>query len=144
MQQQTARERAQGYFAALADNGINARSELVIDAEFKEKNAEIAFDNLVESGLEFDGIIAASDLMAKGIYYAAKRRNMSIGKDFKLVSFDNTDFTTLVTPNITSIDMRQREIGVSAANLMLERLNGRTESKTVVLNPRIIERDSSK
>lgn len=144
MQQQTSRERAQGYFSALTDSGLEVCSELVIDAEFKEKSAETAFDNLVDNGIAFDGIIAVSDLMATGIYHAAKRRDMVIGKDFKLVSFDNTDFTTLVTPNVTSIDMRQREIGINAANLMLERLGGRQESKTVVLDPSIIERDSSR
>lgn len=144
MQQQTSRERAQGYFSALTESGLGIASELVIDAEFKEKSAEIAFDNLVDSGLPFDGIIAVSDLMAMGIYHAAKRRNLTIGKDFKLVTFDNTDFTTFVTPNITSIDMRQREIGVNAGKLILERLGGRNKSKTVVLSPSIIERDSSK
>lgn len=143
-EQQTSRERTQGYYAALAENGVGLERELIVDAGFKEDIAAAKFTELVNDKVHFDGVIAASDLMGMGIYRAAKACNLQIGSDFKMVSFDNTDFTTIATPCITSIDMRQKEIGSNAAALLLERIKGRNKSKTVVLEPRVVVRDSSR
>lgn len=143
-EQQTSRERTQGYYAALNERGIAVDKSLVVDAGFKEDVAATKFAELAGGGADFDGVIAASDLMGMGIYRAAKSCNLQIGRDFKMVSFDNTDFTTIATPGITSIDMRQREIGANAAMLLTERIRGRKQSKTVVLEPRVIVRDSSR
>lgn len=143
-EQQTSRERTQGYCAALAENGVAVERDLIVDAGFKEDIAATKFTELVNDKVHFDGLIAASDLMGMGIYRAAKACNLQIGTDFKMVSFDNTDFTTIATPCITSIDMRQKEIGSNAAALLLERIKGRNKSKTVVLEPRVVVRDSSR
>ena len=142
-EQQTSRERTQGYYAALAERGIAVDRNLVVDAGFKEDIAAAKFIELVNEKVPFDGVIAASDLMGMGIYRVAKNYNLQIGADFKMVSFDNTDFTTIANPGITSIDMRQREIGTNAAILLTERIRGRKQSKTVVLEPRVIVRESS-
>ena len=58
----------------------------------------------------------------------------------KLISFDNTDYAVSSSPTLTSVDMRQYEIGKYAAEILLERLRGRTETRNIVLESTLVER----
>lgn len=60
-----------------------------------------------------------------------------------MVSFDNTDYALACVPTLTSVDMRQYEIGKYAAEVLLERIQGRKEIRNVVMMPKLIERQSS-
>ena len=78
-----------------------------------------------------------------GILRFCHERGIRIPEDLKLVSFDNTDYALACVPTLTSVDMRQYEIGKYAAEVLLERIQGRKEIRNVVMMPKLIERQSS-
>ena len=91
-----------------------------------------------------DGLIVSNDYAAMGILRFCHEHGIRIPDDMKLISFDNTDYAVSSSPTLTSVDMRQYEIGKYAAEILLERLRGRTETRNSVLEPTLVERQSGK
>lgn len=143
LKEQTSYERSLGYIKALKDNGMEPSSDYMIDGGYEKKKSEEALNSFIASNKPFDGIIAANDLSAFGVLTSLRDHNIGIPDPIKLVSFDNTDYATVASPSLTSIDMCQYELGECLAQTLLERLKGRHYVKNTVLEPRLIERQSS-
>ena len=60
-----------------------------------------------------------------------------------LVGYDDTPTAALPTVGLSSVDQSGFEMGRTAAELLLQRLDGRSESRNVVLTPRLVVRASS-
>ena len=115
----------------------------VVNGNYDTEHSKAAFGGLLSAGLPVDGVIASNDLAAFGILRCCAERGVRVPQDIKLVSFDNTDYALACVPTLTSVDMRQYEIGKYAAEVLLERIQGRKEIRNVVMMPKLIERQSS-
>ncbi|WP_353891183.1 substrate-binding domain-containing protein [uncultured Victivallis sp.] len=56
--------------------------------------------------------------MAQGIYRAAKRLKLEIGRDLTVTGFDDLPMARRLTPPLTSVRSPQGEIGYQAAALL--------------------------
>ncbi len=144
LEEQTGRERAKGYFQAMEKYGIPTGPENIFIGEYTKASGYKAAQQMFSSGRHYTALVTANDLMAIGALSACAENGVTIPRDLAIVSLDNTDFATTVNPNLTSIDMMQAAIGENAAILLMERIEqGRTYSKIVRLEPRLIVRESS-
>lgn len=144
LQEQTTRERYEGYCAALQDHGIPVRQAYLLNGEYAIEQSYNAFAAFLDAGYPVDGVVASNDLSAIGLLRCCRERGLSIPEDLKIVSFDNTDYARIAQPALTSVNLRQYDIGVTAARLLLERLEeGRTQVNNHYLQPSLIERDST-
>jgi len=144
LKEQTTRERAKGYLKALADAGKNPNKDYMINGNYVRSDSKKAVDLFLKEKKPFDGVIAANDLSALGILDSLKEHHLSVPEQIKMVSFDNTDLATITNPPLTSIDMRQHDLGVSMAATLIERIEGRNGVKNTIIKPTLIERGSSK
>lgn len=143
--QQTSRERLLGYKRGLEESGIPYDKSLIRDGKYTVEGGYKALKGAMKENLNFDAIITANDLMGVGVVQYLNENGISLTDNYKMVSFDNTDFARYNVPSITSVDLRQYLIGKNSAELLLERiLFGRKQSKIVRIEPKIIIRDSSK
>jgi len=62
-------------------------------------------------------ILAGNDLMALGVLAAAHDAGISVPKDLAIVGVDNTFFSRISMPTLSTIDLRMAEIGTMAAEL---------------------------
>lgn len=143
VREQTTRERLDGYIGALKKHGLEYDASRVLDGQYNNDGAYAAFRAFTEEGGRADGLIVSNDYAAMGILRFCHERGIRIPEDLKLVSFDNTDYALACVPTLTSVDMRQYEIGKYAAEVLLERIQGRKEIRNVVMMPKLIERQSS-
>lgn len=143
LSEQTSKERAEGYFSALKENGIIVDKNLIINGNYSTEGAYNAIAQFSNNDNNYDGVIASNDLAALGILKYFKEKGIKVPQDKLLASFDNTDYASIISPQLTSVDMRQYDIGVQSATLLLERLNGRKEVKNINLEPNFIVRESS-
>ena len=63
-------------------------------------------------------IFCINDYMAQGIYRAAKRLRLEIGRDLTVTGFDDLPMARRLTPPLTSVRSPQGEIGYQAAALL--------------------------
>lgn len=92
-----------------------------------------------------DAIYAVNDMVAIGIVNRFKELGVRVPEDIAIVGIDNNLWTTITTPQISSVSIMGNEVGRLAAELLLKRIQSpdRTEYDRVEFEPRLIVRESS-
>lgn len=136
-----------GYQKALKDNGIVYNSELVLVSKLLQADGSTMAKQLVDKNIAFDAIFASNDLAAIGAMKFLKTIGKRIPDDVALVGFSNEPVSEMIEPSLTTIDQFGFKIGKLSCELLLNKIQSSeqtTAHKTIVLQPKLIIRDSSK
>ena len=77
---------------------------------------------LLDENPQIDGFFATSDLIAIGIIDEIQARKKRVPEDIKVVGFDNTIFSTLYNPAITTVELNTYELGCKSMEFLLSRI----------------------
>ncbi len=138
-------ERHRGYVKALQEAGIPYRPELVVWYHLEEriKKPTLALEEILRS-YQCDGIICYDDAMATNIMYYLFSNGYSIPEDIAVAGYGNTAIAMAGELGLTTIAQPDELLGNMAAEFLLEKLCGETESKTErVLSPELVIRGST-
>jgi LacI family transcriptional regulator len=140
----TIAERHQGYLDALEEAKIKINSSYVLTGSGLSEDSREDVRRLFEVRQPPTAIVATSTETAAGVLEAAGDMGLSTPRDFAFATFDGFAHADLFEPRITTITQPGFDIGVTAMQLLLNRLNGVAtgRSKTVRLKPDIVYRDS--
>jgi len=135
-------ERLQAFRHAM---GADLREELVsVCPAFAVDPAVDAFRMLLDHAPPFTAVVAASDLLALGIYDVLAERGMSCPDDCSVVGFHDAPYMDKLRPGLTTIHVPHQLAGVEAARLLLTQLNGEASVPVQVRIPvRLVERGST-
>ena len=143
--EQTCIERLSGYEMALSAAGLEFNQSLVLEADYTIEGGKEAFENALKSETSFSAVISCNDLMGIACMNVCREQGKKVPDDISLVTLDNTDYCLCTTPRLTSVDMMQNQIGICAAQCMLQQINKeRRYKQTLVLSPELVIRDSVK
>lgn len=140
-----------GYKKALQEAGLRFEDQYFGEIEKLEQNwfeaGEILGRQLVESGVDFDGVVLASDNLAPGVIRQLNKAGKSIPQDVAVIGFDDEDFTPFLSVPLSTIH-QPRDVGVWAFNLLLKQLknnnNINLSELQVLLKPELVVRESTK
>jgi len=110
--------------------------------------------NTFESGLEAaqellsrqprpTAIFAANDDMACGVLFEALERGLRIPGELSVAGFDDIVLASHVWPGLTTIHQPVREMGETAAQLLIDRISGRQVDALAPLPTRLVIRRST-
>ena len=138
--------RMDGYLSALKKHKIKRDDDLIIHCDFNQDYAFFATQELLSMKKRPDAIFTISDRMAIGAMLAIKKKGLRMPEDIGLVGFNNEPVASLVTPQISSVDMSAFELGKAAAKLFIETMHHHEDMTSVenVLKPKLFIRESSK
>ena len=141
----TGAARSEGFRKAMARHGLRAQAGAIIIAEdFTREAGRRACHSLLNQFPETTVIAAANDLLALGCYEALQERGLSCPKDVSVTGYNDSAFVDLLTPPLTTVRIPQREIGIQAARLLLQKIEDhRASVRDVVLRPQLIVRQST-
>jgi len=141
---QTGRERFNGFIKAMNEDNIPVNQKFLKEGDFSLAGGERSMKEMIVSGSVPEALVVANDLMAIGALKVCQRKGMRIPQDIAIIGMDNTDMAICTTPELSSIDMKEEDIGRHAARLLMERIKGgRTEKQTIRLQPELCIRGSS-
>ena len=96
-------QRHRGYVEALTQAKLPASARLSVPAHFEVESAESAMDALIHDNVAFDGVVAASDLIALGAIRALQRAGKTVPGAVSVVGFDNVPFARYSSPALSTI-----------------------------------------
>jgi LacI family transcriptional regulator len=140
------KDRLAGYRDALEDHGLPyneryvLRNNLTQDAGAEAAALLRAMDPLP------DGVFVSNDNCAVGCLLALKRGGLRIPDDIAFVGFNNDPVSTVLDPNLTTVNYPGYEMGVVAARNLIHHLNGTSSlesTNTILLKSELIVRASS-
>ncbi len=136
-------EREAGYRAALQAAGIAFDPALVMAGDFSEDSGLQAATRLVDGGAGFTAIFAANDQMATGVLLGLHRRHLRVPDDVSLVGFDDLAIARFAVPPLTSIRQPVYDMGVRAAEAVLDLIRGRVP-EGALKGPELVLRESTR
>ncbi len=77
---------------------------------------------LLDNNPQIDGFFATSDLIAVGIIDEIHSRKLRVPEDIEVVGFDNTIFSSLSNPAITTVELNTYELGCKSMELLLNKI----------------------
>jgi len=141
----TGRERLEGYKKAHHESGIYLDTNLIKQDDPKRRIGYDLANKLLDLKDPPTAIFAGNNLLALGTFQAINERGLKIPEDISLVSFDNREWTQLVSPKITVVSQPTYEMGKKAAELVLSRINNSdSEITKITLESKLLFRDSVK
>jgi DNA-binding LacI/PurR family transcriptional regulator len=136
-----------GYREALAAAGLPCDESLVVEVgEWFRLQGSRAMHALLESGTEFDGVVAFNDLIALGAMRVMQEAGIRIPDDVAVIGFDDIDETRYTLPTLSTIDPGRGEIAEVAVRYLKERIASGAQAITpreYLADFHVIERESS-
>lgn len=143
---QVSKDRVKGYKRALKKAGLEYNEQLHYRCPPNRSNGELAVRKLLNrTDLSIDACVCYNDLVALGALWGLSDLGIQVGKNFGVVGFDNVAAAGYTNPPLTSVATNPQDIGMTAAKMLLEKIqNGRTDVSHVIKPVRLIERLSSR
>ncbi len=137
-------ERAKGYRDALHKFKVDTAKEWTLNSGLSFEDGATAADKLIEQGVEFDAIFAFTDTLAIGAMNRLRELGKRIPEDVAIVSFSGTTLSTIVYPQLTTVESPLRQIGRHAAELISKKIKDPSSPiRSIVLDAEIVLRGSS-
>lgn len=123
---------------------LNYRPYMYIGDKFtKEVGYELTKQAILSGNLP-EVFLIGSDPMALGVYRAFAEASIPVGKEVGLISIDNIEDTAYMTPPLTSVMVHAYQMGRSAVDCLIQRIEGRQIPIKVILPVQLVERESCK
>ena len=88
--------------------------------EWTERWGRQAIKQVLLSGTAFDGVVCASDQIARGVTEALREADVDVPGAVGVIGFDNWDVMVEASrPPLTTIDMSLHEVGSAAAEALI-------------------------
>jgi LacI family transcriptional regulator len=142
----TGATRHAAFLETLGAVGLQAHDDLIRFADaFTEEQGARALNDLLDGGAEFTALLAGNDLMALGCYDALAERGLRCPDDISIVGFNDMPFADKFNPPLTTVRIPHYEMGLRAAELLLERIaeDGAAPTGDVVLPVQLVQRAST-
>lgn len=138
-------QRLDGYRAALVAAGLELREDYVFKEDLLAQGGEKAIAELARLRVRPTALFVANNMMTLGTLVGLKKAGLNVPNDISLIAFDDQEWYSVSHPPITGIVNPAYEMGRAAGERMLLRLDREKSSlktERLVLDTRLIERDS--
>lgn len=137
--------RYEGYCKAMLEAGISIDPLLIMRvATVSIDDAFGVTTQCFRDGLEFDGIVCTTDMIAIGAILAVKATGRKVPEDIKVTGFDNVSVASIFSPSITTIHQHGDKMAGVVAQLMMSLIEKKTiENMHHVIPVHLIKRQST-
>ena len=136
-------DRKAGYQLALASHQLPVRPEYCAEVKNASENNEEAIRGLLLQEDRPTAILVSDDILAVSLERVCLETNLSIPEDLSIISFNNSLFARLTSPQLTSIDIGAGQLGSEAASQIINHIENPNLPATKIIVPHhLIERDS--
>ncbi len=140
--------RCEGYRTGLEECGIRVRPELISQpADNNETLVEVGYrtaEELLTCQPQIDAIMTATDHLAVGVIKYLRKKRLRVPEDVSVIGFDDIDLCEIVQPALTTIRQPIREMGYTAAKMLLKMIRGEEEpGRKVIYQGKLVLREST-
>ncbi|HWZ77433.1 MAG TPA: LacI family DNA-binding transcriptional regulator [Candidatus Sulfotelmatobacter sp.] len=134
---------------AAGELDIQIKNRLVAQLEGESSSPELGYlvtKKLLASGEPFTALFAFNDISAIGATQALREAGRRIPEDVSVVGFDDIQSAAFQNPGLTTVKQPLRQMGVLAAETLLQRINAPVKQpypKEIIVQPEFIIRGST-
>ena len=125
-----------GFLRAAETLGVRGR---VIETEFSIEGGRKAAKELMSSCRLFDGIVCGEDETAVGVVKGLVAAGMRIPRDVAITGYNNSIYTQMCEPRLTSIDNKPELVARTCVRLLEHMMDGDEDVEPVIIKPEIVQ-----
>jgi LacI family transcriptional regulator len=147
-------QRLSGYKRALQEAKLNIDENIIRQGDYRYPSGEKAMRELLMVAHPPTAVFICNDMMAIGAFQAVYQLGLKIPDDISIIGFDNIPISQAIYPSLTTIEQPIIEMAELVVNLLIEKIklrnnrsnlmNGNIYNKRIVLETKLIKRDSCK
>jgi len=127
--------------------GLEIRGDLTIQLERDLTSPELGYpvvQELLQKGRRFTAIVSFNDIAAIGAIRALRDANLRVPEDVSVIGFDDIQVAAYHTPRLTTIRQPLRDMGETAARILLQRMQGfKDYPEEFAVPPELITRETT-
>lgn len=132
-------QREMGYVEAMKQAGLQSR---IIRLPPVATDRKVAINNFLSAQDRPRAVFVWSDLDAVPLLNAARTNGIRVPEDLAIVGYDNSPFAAIPLVGLTSVDQNAAQMGRTAAETLLSRIDGREDVRHVLIEPHVEIRGS--
>lgn len=137
-------QRRAGWKQALEEARVERKETDLARGDFTARGGYLAMQVLLKRKPRPTAVFVCNDLMAFGALLAAREAGISVPDQLSIVGFDDVELAAFSAPPLTTVAQPKRQIGTSAAELLLDRVNANgNEGRRIILDPELKVREST-
>lgn len=126
----TSFERQKGYEKALKQAEISLEESLVVRGDYTIAGGARAMRKLLEQNTDMTAVFISNYEMMVGAVMEINDSGIKVPEQLSVIGYDNEDFARASVPKLSIVTQPTREIGETAAELMLEKLEAGERMET--------------
>jgi DNA-binding LacI/PurR family transcriptional regulator len=139
----TSGDRLQGFMRAIRNAKIRPDRSMIHTGHNDMESGHFHAMQLLTRGQRPTAIFCTNNMMALGALAAIQEIGLACPEEISLLGFDDFYWATLLRPRLTVVRQPAREIGMIAARLLIDHIEGRASIPTpALLKTQLIVRDS--
>ncbi|ANU15198.1 Maltose operon transcriptional repressor MalR, LacI family [Planococcus halocryophilus Or1] len=136
-------DRMQGYKQALAKHNISFDVDYTVNQDFIQGKERESIRRLMALPVPPTAIVTHDDMVAYEVIGYLEDLEIGVPDDVSIIGFNNHTISRYLKPPLSTVDISIYELGLRAAELVLEKITDEsTPPKQVVVPSRLIERGS--
>lgn len=135
----------EGFIEAMYRFGMPVEKDQIVTIPHIDYNIALSAITPLFSGSDHpDAVIALSDMFAVSAMRAITSQGLKIPQDVALVGFDNEDYSSCLTPSLTSLEQPKNRMGFVSCELLVEKiLEPDVPIKHITFSAELIIREST-
>lgn len=130
------------YREMISEWGIPLDNNLIVYGNYSHEDSYLKVSQFLAFRRDITAICCMSDLMASSALAAVKATGLNVPGDISIIGRNNSLFSKLADPPITSLDLKISEAGLNAAELLLDSIENPGNCRNILLDGEIIIRSS--
>ena len=136
-------ERKRGYQMSLLKHGITPREEDCVEIDALNDAYEETLKTLFTAPDRPTAMLVSDDILAVVLEQFCGKLGLRVPKDLSIVSFNNSLFSRITSPQLTTVDVNPYQLGMEAASQTINHIENPNLLATKIIVPhRLIQRES--
>ena len=136
-------ERKRGYQMSLLKHGITPREGDCVEIDTLNDSYEPALKALFTAPDRPTAVLVSDDILAVVLEQFCSKLGLRIPKDLSIVSFNNSLFSRITNPPLTTVDVNPYQLGIEAASQTINHIENPNLLATKIIVPhQLIVRES--
>jgi LacI family transcriptional regulator len=137
--------RRSGFTSAIHSAGLVVDRDLIEEGDYDVVAGHAAARRLLERRPDLTAVVSANDLIALGVYKAARETGRKVGRDLSVTGYNDLAFMDMVDPPLTSVRVPHHLMGAESARKVISLIDGSAPptAVTIQLTPTLSIREST-
>ena len=136
-------DRKTGYQMALLQHDLTIEKKYIIEVDHVFMDEDEPLIEMLKSEDHPTAIVVSDDILAVSLERVCSQCGLSIPKDLSIISFNDSLFAKLTSPQLTSVDVNSFQLGIEAASQLINHIENPNLLATKIIVPHsIVKRDS--